>query len=223
MLLTIPDLLNKTELSKINQLLDRGEFRDGKLTAGWHARLVKNNQQLSGRDKVSQQATAILNKALQRNLIFSRATQPRRVRPPLFSRYEPGMEYGSHIDDAVMGSDRGFRTDISFTIFLNEPDSYEGGELVMNSSVGEQKFKLAAGSVIVYPSTTLHRVAPVTSGVRQVIVSWLQSLVRSAEHREILYDIDTARRAIFERDGKTHEFDLLSKSHANLLRLWAEP
>ncbi len=223
MLITIPDILSKTDLFKLNTLLEQGQFKDGKLTAGWHAKLVKNNQQLSGNDKVARQAIAILNNGLQKNAIFSRVTLPRKMRPPLFSRYEPGMEYGNHIDDAVMGADRGFRTDISFTVFLNDPESYDGGELVMNSSVGEQKFKLQAGSAIVYPSTTLHRVAPVTRGVRQVTVSWLQSLVRSAEHREILFDIDTTRRAIFERDGKTKEFDLLSKSHANLLRLWAEP
>ncbi|WP_419905733.1 Fe2+-dependent dioxygenase [Kiloniella sp.] len=223
MLITVPNLINKADLTQINELLEQGSFKDGKLTAGWHAKLVKNNQQLAGNDKVARQAIAILNKSIRQNGTFSRATLLRKMRPPLFSRYEPGMEYGNHIDDAVMGGDRGFRTDISFTVFLNDPQSYEGGELVMNSSVGEQKFKLEAGSAIVYPSTTLHRVAPVTKGVRQVIVSWIQSLVRSAEHREILFDIDTTRRAIFNREGKTTEFDLLSKSHANLLRLWAEP
>ncbi|MFD2206382.1 Fe2+-dependent dioxygenase [Kiloniella antarctica] len=223
MLVSIPNILSKANLSKINTLLEQGQFKDGKLTAGWHAKLVKNNQQLTGNDKITRQAIAILNQSLQRSAPFSRATLARKMRPPLFSRYEPGMSYGNHIDDAVMGADRGFRTDISFTVFLNDPDEYDGGELVMNSSVGEQKFKLQAGSAIIYPSTTLHRVAPVTKGTRQVIVSWIQSLVRSAEHREILHDIDTTRRALFEKEGKSTAFDLLSKSHANLLRLWAEP
>ncbi|KLN60465.1 nuclease PIN [Kiloniella spongiae] len=223
MLITIPDILDPPGLTRINELLDQGQFKDGKLTAGWHAKLVKNNTQLSGRDKAAKQATALLTNTLQRNATFARATLLRQMRPLLFSRYEPGMEYGSHVDDAIMGSDRGFRTDISFTVFLNDPNSYEGGELIMDSSVGEQKFKLPAGSAVVYPSTTLHRVAPVTKGTRQVAVSWIQSLVRSGERREIIYDIDTTRRALFERDGKSREFDLLTKTHANLLRLWSEP
>ncbi|KKJ76199.1 nuclease PIN [Kiloniella litopenaei] len=223
MLITIPDVLNKAGLEKINALLDQGQFKDGKLTAGWHAKLVKNNTQLTGRDSAAKQATAQLTNSLQRNATFSRATLLRRMRPLLFSRYNPGMEYGSHVDDAIMGSDRGFRTDISFTVFLNDPESYEGGELIMDSPIGEQKFKLPAGSAIIYPSTTLHRVAPVTKGVRQVAVSWIQSLVRSAEKREIIYDIDQTRRTLFERDGKSREFDLLTKTHANLLRLWSEP
>ncbi|WP_120496907.1 Fe2+-dependent dioxygenase [Kiloniella sp. EL199] len=223
MLIILPDVLDQTNLARINELLEQGQFKDGKLTAGWHAKLVKNNTQLSSKDKAAKQATALLTNALQRNSIFARATLLRRMRPLLFSRYQPGMEYGNHVDDAIMGSDRGFRTDVSFTVFLNDPESYEGGELVMDSSVGEQKFKLPAGSAVVYPSTTLHRVAPVTQGVRQVAVSWIQSLVRSAEHREIIYDIDNTRRALFERDGKNREFDLLTKSHANLLRLWSEP
>ncbi len=223
MLITIPDILDQAGLVRINELLEQGQFKDGKLTAGWHAKLVKNNTQLSGRDKAAKQATAFLTNALQRNPTFARATLLRRMRPLLFSRYQPGMEYGNHVDDAIMGSDRGFRTDVSFTVFLNDPESYQGGELVMDSAVGEQKFKLSAGSAVVYPSTTLHRVAPVTEGTRQVAVSWIQSLVRSAEHREIIYDIDTTRRTLFERDGKSREFDLLTKTHANLLRLWSEP
>ncbi|WP_020592556.1 Fe2+-dependent dioxygenase [Kiloniella laminariae] len=222
MILTIPDLLNKSDLEKIQGLLEQGTFKDGKLTAGWHARLVKNNQQLSGRDTIAQQAKAVLTRALQQNAQFGLALQPRRMRPPLFSRYEAGMEYGFHVDDAIMGADRGLRTDISFTVFLNDPASYEGGELVMESSTGEQKFKLPAGSAITYPSTTLHKVAPVTKGVRLVAVSWVQSLVRSAEQREILYDLDRVRRSLFDQEGKSRNFDLLSKNYANLLRLWSE-
>ncbi|WP_085905174.1 Fe2+-dependent dioxygenase [Kiloniella majae] len=223
MLITIPDILDQSKLIEINELLDQGQFKDGKLTAGWHAKLVKNNTQLSGRDKAAKQATALLTNALQRNPAFAHATLLRQMRSLLFSRYEPGMEYGNHVDDAIMGSNRSFRTDISFTVFLSDPESYEGGELIMDSSVGEQKFKLPSGSAVIYPSTTLHRVAPVIKGVRQVAVSWIQSLVRSAEQREIIYDVDNTRRALFEREGKSREFDLLTKTHANLLRLWSEP
>jgi PKHD-type hydroxylase len=140
----------------------------------------------------------------------------------LFSRYEAGMSYGRHIDNALMGNQDFLRSDISLTLFLSPPSTYEGGELVIESTDAEQAYKLEAGSVIVYPSSTLHRVEPVTEGVRLVAVAWVQSLVREPSEREILFDLDTARRAIFTKQGKTIEFDLISKSHANLLRKWAE-
>jgi PKHD-type hydroxylase len=129
------------------------------------------------------------------------------------------MEYGSHVDDAVMGSTDPIRSDVSFTLFLNPPDAYDGGELVIESTAGEQAFKLPAGGLVLYPSSTLHRVVPVT---RLAAVSWVQSQIRDPGCREILFDLDTARRTLFEREGKSREFDLLSKSLANLLRLWAE-
>jgi PKHD-type hydroxylase len=117
----------------------------------------------------------------------------------------------------------GVRSDVSFTLALTKPEDYEGGELVMETTAGEQAFKLPAGHVIAYPSTTLHRVAPVTRGERLAAVGWLQSQLRDPQHRELLYDLDLARRSLFDREGKTREFDLMSKVSANLLRLWAEP
>jgi PKHD-type hydroxylase len=129
------------------------------------------------------------------------------------------MAYGTHVDDALMG---GMRTDISFTLFLSDPESYDGGELVTESHAGEQPFKLPAGSLVLYPSTTLHRVEPVTRGSRLAAVGWVRSLVRDPARRELLFDLDTARKALFDRDGKSPEFDLLSKCGANLLRMWAE-
>jgi PKHD-type hydroxylase len=140
----------------------------------------------------------------------------------LFSRYEAGMSYGRHIDNALMGNQDFLRSDVSLTLFLNSPSTYEGGELVIESTDAEQAYKLEAGSVIVYPSSTLHRVEPVTEGVRLVAVAWVQSLVREPSQREILFDLDTVRRAIFTKQGKTIEFDLISKSYANLLRKWAD-
>jgi PKHD-type hydroxylase len=130
------------------------------------------------------------------------------------------MSYGSHIDNAFMGEDNRLRSDLSFTLFLSDPTTYEGGELVIETTGGEQAFKLTAGSMILYPSSTLHRVETITAGIRLAAVGWIQSLVRDAADREILFDLDTVRQELFARDGKTKEFDLLCKSYANLLRRW---
>jgi PKHD-type hydroxylase len=129
------------------------------------------------------------------------------------------MAYGAHVDDALM---RGVRSDLSLTLFLADPGSYEGGELVVESSAGEQAIKLAAGALVLYPATALHRVEPVRGGVRLAAVGWIRSFVRDAARREVLFDLDRARRRLFERHGKTEEVDLLHKTSANLLRMWAE-
>ncbi|RDD62401.1 Fe2+-dependent dioxygenase [Ferruginivarius sediminum] len=222
MILCIANVLSPEQLGEVRRLLGEGTHVDGKQTAGWHARLVKHNTQLAATDTATK-ASDIVRKALMGNEVFRAAVQPRQLRAMLFSRYEPGMEYGAHVDDALMGRDgERMRSDVSMTVFLADADSYEGGELVMETTGGEQSYKLDAGAAIIYPSNTLHRVAPVTGGVREVAVSWAQSLIRAPEQREILLDLDTARRSLFQREGKSREFDLLSKSHANLLRMWAE-
>ena len=221
MILCIGQVLDEDRLSKLRRRLAAQAFVDGATTAGWHARLVKRNRQASaGPDTRALQAE--LADTLDKHELFQLACRPRRMRPVLFSRYEPGMEYGSHVDDAVMGGKDRIRSDVSFTLFLNPPDAYEGGELVIENTAGEQAFKLPAGGLVLYPSSTLHRVAPVTRGERLAAVSWVQSQVRDPACREILFDLDTARRTLFQREGKSREFDLLSKSLANLLRLWAE-
>lgn len=222
MIFTINQILSPDELLEINRVLEQGEFVDGKLTAGWHAKLVKNNQQLK-RGKSQQELQTIIRTAFNRNALFSSAIRPKSIHSLLFSRYHVGMSYDTHVDNAVMGNSSGFsRSDISFTLFLNSPQEYEGGELVIEGVQEEQNFKLEAGSAIIYPSTTLHRVNSVTKGSRTVVVGWVQSLIRDSGDREILFDLDTARRAIFAKSGKTPEFDLISKSIANLLRKWAE-
>lgn len=222
MMLTIPDVLTSEELNSVVSILDTADFVDGKATAGWHAKRVKQNTQLKSEASYGQDLKEIIQKALKRNTLFQIAVQPKRVHSMLFSRYEPGMSYGSHIDNALMGGQEFLRSDVSLTLFLNPPSSYSGGELVIESVEGETTFKLEAGSAIIYPSSTLHRVNPVTEGVRLVAVAWVQSLVRDPQEREILFDLDVARRALFDRQGKTTEFDLVSKSHANLLRKWAD-
>jgi PKHD-type hydroxylase len=222
MMLTIPNLLTPDEVNFVISTLQSEDFVDGKTTAGWHARLVKHNSQLSREAAYHQDLRDFIRAALKRNVLFQMAAQPKIVHSILFSRYEVGMSYGSHIDNALMGGEDFLRSDVSLTLFLSDPATYEGGELVIEGVEGEQAFKLEAGSAIIYPSSTLHRVNSVTEGTRFVVVAWVQSLVRDVSQREILFDLDIARRALFEKQGKTTEFDLISKSHANLLRRWAQ-
>ncbi|MGB5635367.1 MAG: Fe2+-dependent dioxygenase [Waterburya sp.] len=222
MIFAIDHILSPDELADIKQVLEQAEFVDGKLTAGWHAKLVKNNQQLKAGTTQKVLKSKIIA-ALSKNALFKSAIRPRSIHSLLFSQYDLGMSYDTHVDNALMESPSGLsRSDVSFTLFLSSPQDYEGGELVIEGVQSEQSYKLEAGSAIVYPSTTLHRVNPVTMGTRLVIVGWVQSIIRNASDREILFDLETARRAIFAKSGKTPEFDLVSKSIANLLRKWAE-
>ncbi|MCJ8279604.1 MAG: Fe2+-dependent dioxygenase [Rivularia sp. ALOHA_DT_140] len=222
MILTIDNVLTAEELDIITSKLKDAEFVDGKLTAGWFAKKVKNNTQLSGNAESGQELRTTILKAIKRNRLFQAAVRPKIIRPMIFSCYSPGMYYGSHTDNAIMGGEKPIRSDISFTLFLNSPSSYKGGELVIDTSLGEQAFKLEAGSMIVYPSTTLHRVETVIEGQRLAAVSWVQSFVRESSEREILFDLDTAKQIMFQKYGKTPEFDLVGKTQANLLRKWAE-
>lgn len=223
MILCIAGVLTSEELHWIVEELESATFVDGKLTAGWHARLVKHNRQLQDDGSTQlHKLRELVDRAFKRNDLFQMAALPKTMHSVLFSRYDVGMSYGSHVDNAVMGEQTKVRSDISLTLFLSDPSTYTGGELVIESTQGEQAFKLPAGSMIVYPSSTLHRVEPVSQGVRLAAVTWVQSLVRDSYQREILFDLDTVRHAMFQKEGKSHEFDLLSKSHANLLRQWAE-
>ncbi|MDR9401821.1 MAG: Fe2+-dependent dioxygenase [Halothece sp. Uz-M2-17] len=223
MILCIDQVLTLEELKSIHNSLSNATFVDGKLTAGWHAKQVKENQQLSAKDAVAKSVKDTVNRGIWRSQLFQMAVKPRKIRSPLISRYEIGMSYGTHVDNALMGKGHDLtRSDVSFTLFLNPPEEYDGGELVIETSQGEQSFKLNAGAMITYPSTTLHRVEPVTKGVRLVAVSWVQSLIRDPNEREILFDLETTRQAIFAKYGKTKEFDLIAKSCANLLRKWTE-
>lgn len=225
MIACIAGVLDAGLLASVRGLLRGARFVDGTATAGWHARLVKDNEQAAGGQAAVREAGALIAGALAADPVFRAAALPRRMRPVLFGRYGEGRSYGAHVDDALMGLDDPagpVRTDVAVTVFLASPDEYGGGELVIEAGAGEQAIKLAAGDAVAYPATTLHSVAPVTRGERLVAVTWAQSLVRDAAMREILFDLDAARRAVFERDGKGAAFDLVSKSHANLLRRWAE-
>ena len=222
MLLRIDDVLGPEELVPLRRVLASGKFDNGKRTAGWNARLVKNNLQLEPTGQRAKQLREAVVRALMRNSTFELGVRPMLVLPPLFSRYDVGMDYGQHVDDPLVGGANPVRADVSFTLFLSDPSDYDGGELMIQSTLGEHAFKLPAGSLVAYPSSALHRVARVSRGVRLACVSWVQSLVRGPQEREILYDMDVVRRRIFDREGKSQEFDLLTKSLANLLRLWSE-
>lgn len=219
MILPVANVLTPGQVATFRERLGAARFQPGAATAGWHAKLVKANEQLRPDDPAHADLRAEVERVVRANPVVAMAARPKAFGPILFSRYAGGQHYGSHVDDALMG---GVRTDVSFTLFLAEPETYEGGELVMETAAGEIGYKLPAGSGIFYPSTTLHHVAPVTMGERLCVVGWIRSFVRDAGDRELLFDLDTARQALFKAQGKTAEFDLLSKCLSNLLRKWAE-
>lgn len=221
MILCLPDVLTPAELREIREQAGALSFVDGAATAGQFARTVKRNEQAES-GPATQRIQQLIMTALFRHPQFEMAVRPKAMKPIMVSRYEPGMEYGTHVDNAVMSGKPPIRSDVSMTIFLADPASYDGGELIMESGAGEQPFKLPAGAAITYPSYTLHRVSPVTRGQRLAAVTWIQSLVREPMHREILFDLETTRRAIFDAQGKTRDFDLVSKSFANLMRMWVD-
>ena len=219
MQIVIGNVLTAEEVGTVVAALKRARFVDGRLTAGFAARAVKNNRQAAGSDRSLETIRKLIATRLLDNEIFCLAVRPKALSALLFSRYEKSMHYGSHVDDALID---GMRTDVSFTLFLSDADAYDGGELVIESAAGEETFKLAAGSLVAYPATTLHRVAAVTRGVRLAAAGWARSFVRDGAQRELLFDLDTARRQLFAREGKSPEFDLIAKSFANLMRMWAQ-
>jgi PKHD-type hydroxylase len=222
LILCIADVVPAGLIETARGALAEARFVDGAETAGWHARLVKHNQQAARGNSALEDVRARLTAAVLGHDLVRAAALPRTMRPLTFSRYAVGMGYGNHVDDAIMAGDPPLRSDISVTLFLAAPEDYDGGELVLDSHGGEDSYKLPAGHVVIYPSTALHRVAPVTRGTRDVAIGWIQSLVRDAAKREILFDLDTTRRSIFGTQGKSADFDRLSRSYSNLLRLWSE-
>ncbi len=219
MQIIIGNVLSAGEVDTVRAALKGARFVDGRATAGFAAQIVKNNRQAEGSDRALATVRALIAERILGNKMFRLAVRPKALSPLLLSRYDKGMNYGSHVDDAIM---EGLRTDVAFTLFLSDPKSYTGGELVIESAAGEDAVKLPAGSLVAYPATSLHRVNGVSRGVRLAAVGWAKSLIRSAAQRELLFDLDTARRQLFAREGKTAEFDLLSKSFGNLMRMWAE-
>jgi PKHD-type hydroxylase len=218
MILAIAAALSEADLGELRAGLEGLAFVDGRTTAGWAARGVKRNAQARA-GKQAARLAALVATRLGEHPVFALAARPKQIIGPLFSRYRPGDAYGRHVDDALMG---GMRTDISFTLFLSAPESYDGGELIIDTPAGEEAFKLAAGSLVLYPATTLHRVAPLARGERLAAAGWVRSLIRDAARRELLFDLDTARRQLFDRHGPSVEADLLARCASNLMRQWCD-
>lgn len=224
MLLRIPSVLDRQELELIRQILRGAPFVDGKLSAGQAAQRVKENTEL---DRRAVRELESLNNLVMGRLVqhptYRSAALSLRVAAPYYARYTSGMRYGDHVDDPVMGSDgQLYRSDISVTVFLNEPAHYEGGELVIQTAFGEQQVKLPAGDAVLYPSSSLHRVAPVTRGERLVAVTWLQSLVRDPARRELLHELNTVRERLLASEPESENAQLVNKTYVNLVRMWGE-
>lgn len=220
MALQIAGLLTTAELEALCEVLNRPELlADGSKTAGWQARPRKRNLQAIEDTPLVRGALRKVEAALRSHEVFLAAARPKSIAKLLFSRYEPGMRYGAHVDDAVIA---GQRSDLSFTLFLSAPDSYDGGELVIDHAGGESAFKPPAGHLILYPATTLHRVEPVTKGVRLAAVGWVRSFIRDEGQRELLFDIDQAVQLLRDGGERDRVMDLILKTRSNLLRRWAE-
>ena len=223
MLLTITEVIPKPQLDRVRQLLQRGEFKDGKLSAGREAKRVKDNEEMVQEAELYAALNNIVMGCLVQHPVYQQAVLPRRIAAPYYARYTRGMQYGDHIDDPVMGSgaDR-YRSDVSTTVFLSGPDEYDGGELVVRSNYGDHAVKLNAGEAVIYPSSSLHHINPVTDGTRLVAVTWAQSLVRDSNQRELLYQLCQAREKLLRQNPSAEETAWVSNSYANLVRMWSE-
>jgi len=225
LLLTLPDVLLKDELTTIRGLLKQAQWIDGRNTAGAQAAQVKNNQQLAEQDPLLDQIRRIVLQALQRDPLFFSAALPDKILPPFVNRYVGATNhYGFHVDNAMRSMPDGsarVRADVSATLFLNDPDEYEGGELVVQDIFGDQRIKLKAGSIVIYPSSSVHAVTPVTRGERLASFMFIQSMVRDASHRRMLFDMDMALVRLRQQHGETPEVVQLTGIYHNLLRQWA--
>ena len=222
--LIVSGLLKPGELDFIAGLLESAVFEDGAGTATDAARSVKKNLQLSRHgNAVQQQIGAVVLHAMQQSPLIHAALMPKRVMQPLISRYEPGMHYGHHVDSPLMSDENGtLRTDAGMTLFLSSPDSYEGGELEVMTPAGPQRFKLGRGDAVIYPTTAIHGVLPVSSGIRLAAVTWMQCAVRDAEKREILFHLKGAQALVERKDSQAPESLALLQVYSNLVRMWSE-
>jgi len=223
MLLEIPAVLRPEQLRKVRDLLSRGRFIDGRLSAGKAARRVKHNEELGPEDQLIQPLNRIVMGSLVQHPVYQSAVLPLKIASPFYARYAPGMTYGDHVDDPVMGPPQGrYRSDVSTTVFLSEPDEYEGGELVVRTPFGDQRVKLPAGHAVVYPSSSLHHVAEVSRGERLVAVTWAQSMVRDPARRELLFELNQARERLLKHRPEEPETKQVDVAYVNLVRMWAE-
>jgi len=222
MLLPIENLLSAAEVTDFRRVLERADWHDGRMTAGHQSARVKHNLQLAQDDPLAQELATSLMQRLSAHPLFITAALPHKLFPPLFNAYREGMDFGLHIDNAIRGDEERLRTDISCTVFLSAPEEYDGGELIIEDLYGRQSIKLAAGSMVLYPASSLHRVAPVTRGTRFAAFFWVQSLVRDPLKRRMLLDLDLAIQGLRRAHGESSELLSLSGLYHNLLRQWAD-
>ena len=223
MLIRIPQVLERGQLDRVADLLSDARFVDGRLSAGMAAQRVKQNEELASGAPESEALNQIVMGTLVRHPVFKSAALPYRVAVPFYARYVPDMHYGEHVDDPVMGPAGGrYRSDVSVTVFLSGPDGYAGGELVINTPFGDQTVKLPAGDAVMYPSSSLHHVAPVMRGVRLVAVTWVQSMVRDPLRRELLHELNLAREKLLSDRPHAEETAQVDHAYVNLVRMWAE-
>jgi PKHD-type hydroxylase len=223
MLLRIPRVLSPDELAHVRERLAKAVWMDGRVTAGHQSAKVKENLQLAEDSTDARELGAIVLTALERNPLFIAGALPRSVFPPLFNRYEPGMGFGAHVDNAIRqvpGTPHRLRTDISATLFLSAPEDYDGGELVVEDTFGVQSVKLPAGDMVLYPATSLHRVAPVTRGAREASFFWIQSLVKEDSERTLLFELDRAIAELTQTVPDSPALVRLTATYHNLVRKW---
>ncbi len=225
MLLQIPDLLGAQELAHCKRALAEAQWVDGRVTAGHQSAQVKHNLQIAEDSPLARELGKIVLTAVSRNALFISAALPNRIFPPLFNCYEAGHAFGTHVDNAIRvvgASGARVRTDVSATLFLSEPDDYEGGELVIEDTYGAHSVKLPAGGLVLYPASSLHHVRPITRGRRIASFFWIQSMVRDDSQRALLFDLDTAIRGLGADQPAHPSLVQLTGVYHNLLRSWAE-
>ncbi|QEL65013.1 PKHD-type hydroxylase [Oryzomicrobium terrae] len=225
MMLHVPEVLSREQVAECRRILDNAEWGDGKATTGVQSAQAKRNWQLPEGSPALEHLREIVTSALMANPLFFSAALPQRILPPYFNRYEGGGYFGNHVDNAIRyahGSPLGLRTDVSTTLFFSDPDEYEGGELIVEDTYGSHAARLPAGDAIVYPSTSLHRVEPVTKGARICSFLWTQSMVRDDWRRTMLFDLDVTIQKLRQQVGDTPEVIALTSHYHNLLRQWAE-
>jgi len=221
MLTHIKGLLDQRQLATARSLIAAGKYLDGSTSAGLAARRVKHNEELALDQAQMSKLNNLVMGSLVKNPIYRSAIMPLKVATPYYAHYTEGMSYGEHVDDPIMGQGAElYRSDVSVTIFLNTPDDYDGGELVIQTSFGEQQVKLPAGDAVLYPSSSIHRVAEVSRGERLVAVSWIQSLIKEAEKRALLHDLNQAREKLLHEKPDADETRQVNHSYINLVRMW---
>jgi PKHD-type hydroxylase len=225
MLVRVPALLSAQEVAQCRNVLSRSQWVDGKITAGAQSAQAKKNLQIPENSKEARELGELILQRLGRNELFTSAALPLRVFPPLFNRYDADMKFDTHIDNSIRfvpGAPIRVRTDLSATLFLTAPEDYDGGELVIEDTYGEQQVKLPAGDMVLYPATSRHRVNPITRGSRWASFFWIQSMVRDDGQRALLFDLDNAIQSLRKKDGESAETVQLTGVYHNLIRRWAE-